>query len=203
MSEDKQPDEDKKPELPPGWYDSPFDQYPGHIQFPYPLTYPQWKKWWKAAVEPLKQYKALDFDHWDGGWQGSKILILEYGSWDIEKVKNILMLQNLDTDEIIEHVRNDHKSEITIEKNSYAGKSVCFTGSIQSKINGSLITKKVAYEIAVSKGLLIKQGVVKKLDYLVLADVNSQSGKAKKARKYGVTLIAENAFWNMLGVQVE
>ena len=87
MSEDKQPDKDKKPELPPGWYDSPFDQHPGQIQFPYPLTYPQWKKWWKAAVEPLKEHKALDFAHWDSIWQGSKILILEYGSWDIANVK--------------------------------------------------------------------------------------------------------------------
>ena len=77
MSEDKQP----------GRFSSPFDQYPGTIQFPYPLTYPQFKKWWAEAVEPLKKYKALDFDHWDGIWNGSKVLVLEYGSWDIENVK--------------------------------------------------------------------------------------------------------------------
>ena len=35
-----------------------------------------------------------------------------------------------------------------------------------------------------------------------LADPDSMSGKAKQAREYGVRLIAETAFWEMIGVEV-
>lgn len=122
---------------------------------------------------------------------------------DIDKVKKILMLENLNTDDLIEKVRNDHKAEIEPVKRNCAGKTVCFTGEFQSKKDGIPITREKAFEIAVSKGLIIKKSLVKKLDYLVLANVYSQSSKAKKARDYGVTLISENAFWSMLGIQVE
>jgi DNA polymerase-3 subunit epsilon len=44
--------------------------------------------------------------------------------------------------------------------------------------------------------------VTKKLDLLVLADPNSTSGKARQAREYGVRLVAETAFWEMIGVEV-
>jgi hypothetical protein len=40
------------------------------------------------------------------------------------------------------------------------------------------------------------------VDLLVLADPDSTSGKARKARKYGTRLIAETAFWEMIGVEV-
>jgi len=34
----------------------------------------------------------------------------------------------------------------------------------------------------------------------VAADPDSMSGKAGKARRYGVSIIAESVFWNMMGV---
>ncbi|MCF8231713.1 MAG: hypothetical protein K9J27_05930 [Bacteroidales bacterium] len=43
----------------------------------------------------------------------------------------------------------------------------------------------------------------KKLDYLVTADPNSLSGKARKAREYGIRILAEPTFRNMIGVAVE
>jgi DNA polymerase-3 subunit epsilon len=45
--------------------------------------------------------------------------------------------------------------------------------------------------------------VTKKLDYLVTPDPDSMSGKAKKAREYGVRIVAEPVFWRMVGVEVE
>ncbi|MCU7940815.1 MAG: hypothetical protein KZQ67_16270 [gamma proteobacterium symbiont of Bathyaustriella thionipta] len=49
----------------------------------------------------------------------------------------------------------------------------------------------------------MKSNVNKKLDYLI-TDPHSQSGKAKNAKNNGFTqIIAENAFWSMLGEQVD
>jgi DNA polymerase III subunit epsilon len=43
-------------------------------------------------------------------------------------------------------------------------------------------------------GLIAKRSVSKKLDILVVADPNTLSGKAKKARDYNTRIIAENVF---------
>jgi DNA polymerase-3 subunit epsilon len=42
--------------------------------------------------------------------------------------------------------------------------------------------------------------VTKRLDLLVVADPDTQSGKARKAQDYGVRIMAEPAFWNALRV---
>lgn len=123
---------------------------------------------------------------------------------DIEKVKKILLLDHINTDKIIYDLRKEHSKKINcLGNNKLEGKSVCFTGQLNSKIDKTIISRNKAQEIATCKGLIVKNNVIKNLDYLVLSDVHSQSGKAKKARKYGVSLISENAFWSMLGVQVE
>jgi DNA polymerase-3 subunit epsilon len=48
-------------------------------------------------------------------------------------------------------------------------------------------------------GLLVRSNVSKKLDILVIADPESQSGKAQKAREYGTRLMSEDAFLRLLG----
>ena len=66
--------------------------------------------------------------------------------------------------------------------NELEGKQFCLTGKgdIGRSELGDMIT---------SKGGVIK-GISKGIDYLVTADPESQSGKAKKARKYGVKIIS-------------
>jgi DNA polymerase-3 subunit epsilon len=44
---------------------------------------------------------------------------------------------------------------------------------------------------------------LKSLDILVVADPHTASGKAKKARQYGTRIIAEAAFWPLIGVTVD
>jgi len=44
--------------------------------------------------------------------------------------------------------------------------------------------------------------VTKDLDILVVADPNTLSGKARQARRLGTRIIAEQAFWHAIGVQV-
>lgn len=84
-----------------------------------------------------------------------------------------------------------------------AGTTVCFTGALTATINGAPVTREQASEFASEAGLLVLESVTKKLDVLVVADPNSMSGKAKKARSYGTRIIAEQVFWSMIGVRVD
>ena len=91
-----------------------------------------------------------------------------------------------------------------VERESdYAGKSVCFTGQLMSKLDGVPIDRKLAQELALQKGLTIKSGVSSNLDYLIVADPHTQSSKAKRAKEAGVKIVAEPVFWKMIGVNVE
>jgi DNA polymerase-3 subunit epsilon len=86
---------------------------------------------------------------------------------------------------------------------SLRGRSVCFTGEIVSMRGGERITREMAEQLVTEAGLEVRQSVTKKLDILVVADPDTQSGKARKAQQYGVRIIAERALWQALGVAVE
>lgn len=73
-----------------------------------------------------------------------------------------------------------------------AGTTVCFTGEMQRG-------RDECTSIAESVGMLVLKGVTKKLDLLVVADPDTQSGKADKARRYGTRVVAEPTFWMMIG----
>lgn len=94
------------------------------------------------------------------------------------------------------------QSEIS-SANSLAGKRVCFTGELLSTIGGEEITRDMAETLATEAGLIVASGVTKKLDLLVVADPNTQSGKAKKAREYGIRILADSVFWRMAGIAID
>jgi ATP-dependent Lhr-like helicase len=85
---------------------------------------------------------------------------------------------------------------------SLAGMTVCFTGELVCAHQGERLTRSLAWALAESAGLTIAPRLTKKVDLLVLADPDSTSEKARKAREYGTRLIAETAFWEMIGVEV-
>lgn len=91
-----------------------------------------------------------------------------------------------------------HKSSEDIR-----GKTIRFTGELQARVNGELITREIAQILARNAGLIVLNGVTKKLDILVVADPNTQSVKAKKAREYGTRILADAVFWRIIGVPVE
>ncbi|MFO0588001.1 MAG: NAD-dependent DNA ligase LigA [Polyangiaceae bacterium] len=72
-----------------------------------------------------------------------------------------------------------------------AGLSFCFTGSA-SRPRGEL-----THEVE-SRGGRVLGSVTKELNYLVIADVNSTSSKAEKARKLGTKLINEDLLFEMI-----
>jgi DNA polymerase-3 subunit epsilon len=86
---------------------------------------------------------------------------------------------------------------------SLGGQSVCFTGEMGSSWQGSPITREVAQRLAAEAGLIVAQSVTKRLDLLVVADPQTSSGKAEKARRYGTRIMAEPAFWQAIGVAVD
>lgn len=86
---------------------------------------------------------------------------------------------------------------------SLAGKRVCFTGELQCTLKGEPITREMAAALATSAGLEVVDNVSKKLDLLVLADPESQSGKAKKARSYGIRIMHEAVFWKAIGISAD
>ncbi len=112
----------------------------------------------------------------------------------LEKIKQFLALAK------------DEKPKKPVEKADVAlgnGKIVCFTGEMRGTFQGTQITRETALKLAEEAGYKPVDSVTKKVDILVVADANSQSGKAKKARQYGIEIIAEAAFWNMIGAGVE
>lgn len=80
-----------------------------------------------------------------------------------------------------------------------AGQCVCFTGQLLHQIDGVTVDRAKAERIACEASLVVKAGVSRRLDILVCADPASQSTKARKAREYGVRIMAEEAFWRAIG----
>lgn len=81
-----------KDKWPPGYYEPDIEKYPGladypgHIRFPFPLELPHFKAWWKAAIEAAKNLSKLDWDTFEGEWEASKVLLVEFGEWEIKGV---------------------------------------------------------------------------------------------------------------------
>jgi DNA ligase (NAD+) len=78
-------------------------------------------------------------------------------------------------------------------KGSLSGLSFCFTGAANK-------SRKELHKIVEDNGGTPYDSVDSTLNYLVIADVNSTSSKAVKARKLGTKLISEDDFLKMAGV---
>jgi len=137
-------------------------------------------------------------------------VITETERSDLRKVAFLLGIYGSELDEILKTVSHDTKRERS-EKNSpleparrehLTGKRVCFTGELQCRHLGQMITRERATELATNHRMIVVERVSKKLDVLVVADLLSQSGKARKVRKYGIPIMHEAIFWKLLGIEV-
>jgi len=109
------------------------------------------------------------------------------------KAKQELIFNLLKVIMITETKKKEAKS------NKLAGKSFCFTGSLQKlKEDMSRMTREEAWQITIDNGGVISKSVTKGLTYLVQADPNSNTTKTKAARKNGTTILGENDFWDMI-----
>lgn len=79
------------------------------------------------------------------------------------------------------------------------GMCVCFTG--EAVVRGKTISRSFLEEIAADAGLQPVESVTKKgCDLLVAADPSSQSGKATKARRYGIPMMGVAKFLEEVGI---
>lgn len=88
-------------------------------------------------------------------------------------------------------------------RSTLAGKSVCFTGELLGSVGRTPISREMAEDLASHAGLKPMKGVTKRLDILVVADPHTMSSKGRKARAYGTRIMAEQAFWRAIGVEVK
>jgi DNA polymerase-3 subunit epsilon len=130
-------------------------------------------------------------------------IITEAEMADLNHVAKLLNVSNRILGDLIACAhKNNNIKDLSRERQKYIGKTVCFTGTLCSFYCGMQITREMAHKVAVEHGLIVKKGVTKDLDFLVAADPDSMSGKAKKAREYSTRVLAEQTFWSMLGIQV-
>lgn len=128
---------------------------------------------------------------------------------DLRLVARLLGQQKRDWDEQLRRasskLANVRRVDVTMPASDtdLRGKRVCFTGELQCSYQGELIPRELAEEFATEAGLIVMNSVTKKLDLLVLADPHSQSGKAKKARQYGIRIMHEPVFWKAICIEVE
>lgn len=129
---------------------------------------------------------------------------------DIHHVASLLGIGATNLDEImnqaVHHLELSRVRKLensSLKTSNLQGKTVCFTGEFESFLNGQLITREMAMSIIETRGLVPARSVTKRLDLLVAADTFSQSGKACKAREYGIEILSEQQFWRVLGIEVD
>jgi DNA polymerase-3 subunit epsilon len=96
----------------------------------------------------------------------------------------------------------EQEGKVARTSNDLRGLSVCFTGQMTALLDGHPVTRELATEMAEAHGLTVSHTVTKHLDLLIVADPNTMSGKARKARSQGTRIMAERAFWQALGISV-
>jgi DNA polymerase-3 subunit epsilon len=128
---------------------------------------------------------------------------------DLDEVHELLGIKDSEYARLLAEVQADSRPDrsaaswTTLNACELHGKTICFTGVFRCRIHGRVALRSDAERIAGEHGLEVKRSCTKRLDYLVAADPDSMSGKAKKARQYGVRILAEPVFWRMMGVDVE
>jgi DNA polymerase-3 subunit epsilon len=132
-------------------------------------------------------------------------VLTEFEMRDLAGVATLLSVPETELDQMIQAARKapQRSGRTTSDSEEVSGLSVCFTGELMAQLKGSPVDREFAARIATERGMVVKSGVSRKLDILVAADPDSNSGKAKKAREYGIRIISEAQFWKMVGVQVQ
>jgi len=83
------------------------------------------------------------------------------------------------------------RMKVPMKGGKLGGKSVCFTGALTIK-------RVEAQEMVTNAGGIVKEGVVRGLDYLVTNDPNSGSAKNEKAKQLGTKVISEQEFLELM-----
>ncbi len=127
---------------------------------------------------------------------------------DLNLVRQLLSISEKTYEKLLLQAKKKRKEGGVGEKakqleSDLKGKTICFTGTFNCLVNGERPSRSSAIELVEMKGIRVKKSLTMDVDLLVITDPDSMSGKAKKARKYGIRIIAEPVFWRMIGVNIE
>ena len=103
------------------------------------------------------------------------------------KESNNIVLDALMQELVLEQIKTDYEVQI------FAGKVFVITGSVEHFANRNEVK-----EVIEVRGGKVTGSVTSKTDYLINNDVNSTSGKNKKAKELEVPIISEEEFLAML-----
>ena len=160
---------------------------------------------WGLSIHQIAHAHRDYFDHLLAVAAGDKI-ISDLEQKDLHLVATLIGIERHLADELIEAAVQQtltYGGPGTVTAVALTGLSVCFTGALVGRIDGTPITRSMAQERARDAGLIVRDNVVKGLDLLVVADPDTQSGKAKRALQLGTRVIAEAVFWASIGVTTD
>jgi DNA ligase (NAD+) len=141
--------------------------------------------------------------------QSTVKLIMEAGHDTLAKIRSLTVsdmekihgLGNVRSSSLVEGLKHNKglidqllANGITIKEKimgKLSGKSFCMTGK-------ATMPRAELEQLIVENGGEVKSGVSRGLDFLIIADVNSTSSKAVKARALGTKLVSEEEFLSML-----
>jgi hypothetical protein len=69
-----------------GYCTSPYEEYPGYIQFPHPLMLRHVSQWWQAAVKANEDISREEIKYHLNQWHAYRDMILDNDGWHIENV---------------------------------------------------------------------------------------------------------------------
>ena len=142
----------------------------------------------KQVQRVIDSHSVKDFDGFFLSDDPRRFVCDGIGEVLSQKLSKGLEVNKVDMEETIKHIRII-KQESAV--GSLTGKSFCFTGAMEYK-------RKDLQAMVTAQGGTNLDSVTKNLAYLVIADPNSTSGKAKKARELGITLISPEQFLEMV-----
>lgn len=124
---------------------------------------------------------------YDMNIDGNKVLVEGKPEYTVAEVNGVVTVSTIET------ITAEPKHEPSIDPLN--GKYYCITGRLQGMTKGS------AYALGAQHGAHALDDVTRKCDFLVQADDSNTKGKSaklQKALKYGVTVISEDEFTQML-----
>lgn len=142
----------------------------------------------KQVQKVIDFYSIKDFNGLFWSDSSQRFVCDGIGAVLSQKLSKGLEVNKADMEETIKHII---LIKPVLASGKLSGKSFCFTGSMSYK-------RKDLQDIVTAQGGTNLDSVTKNLTYLVTADPNSTSGKAKKARDLGITLISPEQFLEMV-----
>lgn len=142
----------------------------------------------KQVQKVIDFYSIKEFEGFFWSDSTQRFVCDGIGSVLSQKLSKGLEVNKADMEETIKHIRIIKQELAT---GSLTGKSFCFTGAMEYK-------RKDLQDMVTAQGGTNLDSVTKNLTYLVIADPNSTSSKAKKARDLGITLISPEQFLEMV-----